>query len=63
MTRRHASLHDTHGRRLVDRTPNETFYQYGYLRNADILCYWDRELAQVAGVLGESTAMPPGCLF
>ncbi len=63
VTRRHASLHDTHGRRLVDRTPNDTFYQYGYLRNADILCFWDRELTQVAGVLGNSTMMPPGCLF
>ena len=63
IARRHANLHDTHGRRLLDRTPNDTFYQYGYLRNADILCFWDRELAQVDGVLGNSTMMPPGCLF
>lgn len=63
VSRRHAHLHDTHGRRLLDRTPNDTFYQYGYLRNADILCFWDRELGQVAGVLGNQSMMPPGCLF
>ena len=63
VTRRHAHLHDTHGRRLLDKGLNQTFYQYGYLRNADILCFWDRELAQVDGLLGNTTMMPPGCLF
>ena len=60
---RHADLHDTHGRRLLDRTPNKTYYQYGFLFHADIACYWKRELAQVGGILGNTSAAPPGCLF
>jgi hypothetical protein len=60
---RHADLHDTHGRRLLDRTPNKTYYQYGFLFHADIACYWKRELSQVDGILGNTSAAPPGCLF
>lgn len=70
VTRRHADLHDTHHRRLVespgdnaDVKPNKTFYQYGYLYHADFLCYWHRELTQVGTILGKTTAAPPGCLF
>jgi len=61
--RRHGDLHDTHGRRLLDKTTNQTFYQFGYLFFADNLCYWDRELVQVGGVLGSTTAVPPSCFF
>ena len=60
---RHRDLHDRHGRRLVDKTDNRTFYQYGYLYNADTLCYWQRELDQVGAILGNTTAIPPGCLY
>ncbi|NVB83233.1 MAG: hypothetical protein HOV81_32975 [Kofleriaceae bacterium] len=60
---RHRDLHDTHRRRLVDKTTNKTFYQYGYLYMADTLCYWDRELDQVGAILGNTTTAPPGCLF
>ncbi len=71
---RHAVLHDAsplssatagaaHGR-LTGRTPNKTYYQYGYLENADTSCFWQRELAQVGGILGDtSVGAPPGCLF
>ncbi|HEX5060835.1 MAG TPA: hypothetical protein VFV99_15815, partial [Kofleriaceae bacterium] len=60
---RHADLHDNHGRRLVDKTANHTFYQFGYLYMADTLCYWQRELDQVGQILGTSTAVPNTCLF
>ena len=60
---RHADLHDTHGRRLLDKNANQTEYQYGYLRNADTLCYWNRELLQVGAILGNTTMTPPNCLF
>jgi hypothetical protein len=60
---RDADLHDTHGRLLLDRNANQTQYQYGYLRNADTLCYWNRELIQVGAILGNTTATPPNCLF
>jgi hypothetical protein len=63
VTHRGADLHDTHGRRLLDRGPNQTYYQYGYLRNADILCFWNRELLQVGAILGNTTEIPPNCLF
>lgn len=60
---RHGDMHDTHGRRLVDKTPNNTFYQFGYLYMADTLCYWQRELDQAGAILGTSTAVPNTCLF
>ena len=63
VTSRHRDLHDTHRRRLVDKTTNTTFYQYGYLYMADTLCYWKRELDQVGGILGNTSTVPSGCLF
>ena len=67
VARRHANLHDNHGRRLVDKAgdtnANRTFYQYGYLYNADTLCFWHRELTQVETLSGLTTSAPPGCLL
>lgn len=60
---RHADLHDNHGRRLLDKTGNQTFYQFGYLYFADTLCYWQRELDQLGKELGLSTAVPSSCFF
>lgn len=60
---RDADLHDTHGRRLLERELNQTQYQYGYLFNADTMCYWNRELTQVGAILGNTTATPLNCLF
>jgi hypothetical protein len=67
---RHHDLHDTHRNtpgagdptlsRLTSRTQNWGQYQYGYLFNADTLCYWERELLQVGAILGSTTMMPPG---
>ncbi|HEY5935497.1 MAG TPA: hypothetical protein VIU61_12695 [Kofleriaceae bacterium] len=61
--RRHADLHDDHDRILVDSTTNRTFYQYGYLYNADTVCFWERELTQVETLLGSATKAPRGCLL
>jgi hypothetical protein len=60
---RHADLHYTHRRRLVDKTANQTFYQFGYLYMADTLCYWQREHDQAAAVLGDTSVVPNSCLF
>ena len=60
---RHDDLHDAHQRRLVDATGNQTFYQFGYLRFADTLCYWKRELDQVNAVLGATSAIPSACFY
>ncbi|HUS28209.1 MAG TPA: hypothetical protein VMZ53_06860 [Kofleriaceae bacterium] len=63
IARRHKDLHDTHGSRITARTSNYTFYQYGYLNNADTQCFWRREYAQVGAILGNTTETPPGCLY
>jgi hypothetical protein len=72
VARRHADLHATHRNppklgvskyRLLDRTQNWGQYQYGYLYMADTMCFWERELAQVGAILGNTTMTPPGCLF
>jgi hypothetical protein len=54
---RHADLHASDAQRLTERAPNHTFYAFGYLAMADTLCYWTRELQQVAG------KTPASCLF
>lgn len=63
VTRRHRDLHDPHGRQLVDKTSNQTFYQYGYLHHADILCYWERELAQAERLITDERPAIPHCLY
>lgn len=67
IARRHDNLHDTHGRRLLEKSSDEngnrTIYQYGYLYMADIQCFWQRELMQVDAILGRTSAPPPGCLL
>lgn len=60
---RHDDLHDARGRRLLDKTANQTFYQFGYLYFADSLCYWQRELDQVGGLLGSTSVIPASCFF
>ena len=63
VARRHGDLHDGLGAKLIERTENQTFYQYGYLFMADTLCYWNRELVQVENVLAGTSEAVPGCLF
>ena len=54
------NVSDLETRRLLDKTPNQTFYQFGYLYFADQLCYWDRERIEVTNLVrGESTPVPP----
>ena len=60
---RHGDLHDAHQRRLLDKTGNQTLYQFGYLYFADTLCYWQRELDQVGGVLGSTSTNPASCFY
>ncbi|MGE5183569.1 MAG: hypothetical protein ACM31C_15965 [Acidobacteriota bacterium] len=60
--RRHGDLHDRDPR-LTSRDANATAYAFGYLYFADQLCYWNRELAQVDAILGNSTAAVPACVF
>ncbi|HJL18664.1 MAG TPA: hypothetical protein RMH99_23585 [Sandaracinaceae bacterium LLY-WYZ-13_1] len=62
--RRHADLHDPAPEQIVARRfPNETLYNYGYLREANLLCFWERELAQTRNLLFDAGDRVPGCVL
>ena len=61
VARRHSALHDPDPASLLTRGRNPTLYPYGYLFEADTLCYWERERAQAAAALGVATAEAPPC--
>lgn len=58
---RHAHLHDPDPSRLLLENGNATIYAYGYLNEADSLCYWERERAQVRQLVLGSGDTIPGC--
>ncbi|MGA9524773.1 MAG: hypothetical protein WBV82_25165 [Myxococcaceae bacterium] len=60
--RRHQDLHDPDGRRLLINRENATLYPYGYLREAQTLCFWNRERIQVEKLLLGSTESVPACV-
>jgi hypothetical protein len=59
--RRHGQLHHPEADLLVQRGGNATLYQFGYLRQADELCYWERERAQVLNLTREAGLPVPAC--
>lgn len=59
--RRHANMHDDVGGRLTIPGENPTLYQYGYLRWAHELCYWEREYAEASNTLRGTDLPEPGC--
>jgi hypothetical protein len=62
VARRHADFHDPEGSRWIATdwdTP--TVYDFGYLRRADELCFWERELIQVQVLIAGSTETIPAC--
>lgn len=63
VSRRHADLHDGPSRRLLLNAPNQTVYQYGYLREASWLCFWERERVEVQRLLFGSVEAQPGCVL
>jgi hypothetical protein len=63
VTRRHASLHSPIRDRLIQSDSNATIYQFGYLKQANELCYWERERAELRSFLKLSTTTEPTCLF
>ncbi len=60
--RRHRALHDSDGRRLLLNRENATLYPYGYLREAQSLCFWNRERIQVEKLLLGSAESIPACV-
>lgn len=64
VTRRHAALFDPDGATLIrNRVTTSGLYQYGYLREADRLCFYDRELAQLENAALGMSLVVPGCVL
>jgi hypothetical protein len=60
---RHAHLHDPEPSRLLDEENNVTQYKYGYLNEADTLCYWVRERGLFDQQIRGGSDTPPGCVL
>jgi hypothetical protein len=64
VARRHAALHHRDPQKLLERRQlNATLYQYGYLREADALCFWERERIQARNLIGGTTDSVPACVL
>lgn len=61
---RHAALWHPDGATFIaDAWSTATIYDYGYLREADELCFWHRERAQVWNAVAGGTESVPPCIF
>lgn len=64
VARRRRALWDPDPRTILgDDVVNPTFYQYGYLREANTLCFWERERAQARNVVLGAGISVPGCVL
>ncbi len=63
VTRRHRMLHDPEPLLLIHQPKNPTLYQYGYLYEADDLCYWHREQSQARNIVLQAGENVPGCIL
>jgi hypothetical protein len=61
--RRHGRLHYPNAPALLEDLGNATLYQYGYLKEADSLCYWQRERIQARAIVLGELAPDPGCVL
>lgn len=61
--RRLGSMHWPEAQKLVEDGVNQTLYQYGYLRDANSLCSWRRERAQLRNALLGEKNVEPGCVL
>ncbi|MFT3712144.1 MAG: hypothetical protein QM817_31255 [Archangium sp.] len=60
---RRVGFHHPNPSLLVSDGSNPTFYDYGYLRDANTLCFWKRELAQVRNLVENAGLTVPGCVL
>ena len=63
VARRRKALWDPDPKTILRNTVNPTFYQYGYLREADTLCFWERERAQARNAVLQAGQLVPGCVL
>jgi hypothetical protein len=60
--RRREKMHDPEFRRLVRGGENAGVYPYGYLREADTLCFWNREFIEANSVVHGGGVTVPSCV-
>ncbi len=64
VVRRHAALFDPDPQEiLAERIPIALLYRYGYLREADDLCFWERERIEYRNEFHAETTPVPGCVL
>ncbi len=63
VAKRRRALWDPDPKTILRNTPNPTFYQYGYLREGDTLCFWERERAQARNAVLQAGQSVPGCVL
>jgi hypothetical protein len=64
VARREAAFHDPDGERWTrQKWSNPTIYDYGYLREASSLCFWERERAQARNLVLQEDEVVPACIF
>jgi hypothetical protein len=63
VARRRRAMWDPDPRPITANNANPTFYQYGYLREAFSLCFWEREGAQAKNVVLQAGLSVPGCVL
>ena len=63
VSRRRAGMHEPDLKPILRNTANPTLYQYGYLREADTLCFWGRERAQLRNLVLQAGDVVPGCVL
>lgn len=61
--KRRRALWDRDPKRILRNNVNPTFYQYGYLREGDTLCFWERERAQARNAVLQAGQSVPGCVL
>ena len=63
VARRHADFHFPDRSCLVGQDLNATFYQWGYLKQADELCYWERERVEIDRLVDGADTPIPTCVM
>ncbi len=63
VARRRKALWDPDPIELLRDHPLPTVYDYGYLREADTLCFWRRERAQLRAAVAGETIFIPACVL
>lgn len=63
VARRRNALWDPDPKSILRNNDNPTFYKYGYLREADSLCFWSRERAQARQLILQTGDTIPGCVL